>query len=464
MKHSSFLSSSIRALTFVLALDIALATAGAQQADPNATHQREPNPAGAESSYPVDLPTVLRLAGAQNLDVQLARNAVDEAHANYDSAVERFLPALVPSASYLRHTGRDQAVDGNLVDVTKHSQTAGVAVSGQIPVGDAIFQALQTRQLVHAADAAEQAQEQDSGLVAAQQYFDLVNAGAIVDVVSQALSISTSYEQQLDEAVRIGIAFKGDAFRVQTQTQRLQVDLTRAKQQQRLASARLAQTLHLDPLLELAPADREPQPLALADLSASPKQLMQNALQNRPELARSGALIHAAEQARRGALYGPLIPTLGGQAFIGEFDGGPGDINANGGPRRDYSVGLSWRIGPGGLLDWGRIKATSVRVTTAEITDEKLRDEIERQVVEGYTRVQSLFEQMRVARLNLTAAEETLRLTRGRKQMGVGTVLEDIQAQQELLRSRSDLVNIVTELNQQQYALLRSVGTSLHKP
>jgi outer membrane protein TolC len=71
---------------------------------------------------------------------------------------------------------------------------------------------------------------------------------------------------------------------------------------------------------------------------------------------------------------------------------------------------------------------------------------------------------MRVARLNLTAAEETLRLTRGRKQMGVGTVLEDIQAQQELLRSRSDLVNIVTELNQQQYALLRSVGTSLHKP
>ena len=32
----------------------------------------------------------------------------------------------------------------------------------------------------------------------------------------------------------------------------------------------------------------------------------------------------------------------------------------------------------------------------------------------------------RDARLNVTAAEDTLRLTRGRKQLGVGTVLEDI--------------------------------------
>jgi outer membrane protein TolC len=78
-------------------------------------------------------------------------------------------------------------------------------------------------------------------------------------------------------------------------------------------------------------------------------------------------------------------------------------------------------------------------------------------------RVQSLFDQLRVARLNLTSAEETLRLTRHRKELGVGVVLEDIQAQQELLKARSDLVTIVTELNQQQYALLHSVGASLRK-
>jgi outer membrane protein TolC len=76
----------------------------------------------------------------------------------------------------------------------------------------------------------------------------------------------------------------------------------------------------------------------------------------------------------------------------------------------------------------------------------------------------SLFEQMRVARADLTSAEETLRLTRGRKTLGVGLVLEDIQAQQELLIARRDLVIIITELNQQQYALLYSVGGTLRKP
>jgi len=93
-----------------------------------------------------------------------------------------------------------------------------------------------------------------------------------------------------------------------------------------------------------------------------------------------------------------------------------------------------------------------------------LRDAIEREVVDAYTQVQSLFQQMRDARLNISAAEETLRLTRGRKQLGVGTVLEDIQSQQELLNARRDLVTIVTQLNQAQYGLIRSVGAPLRTP
>ena len=52
--------------------------------------QEPPSPPkqGTTSKYPIDLATVLRLAGAQNLDVALARSAVQEAHANYASAIE----------------------------------------------------------------------------------------------------------------------------------------------------------------------------------------------------------------------------------------------------------------------------------------------------------------------------------------------------------------------------------------
>jgi len=115
-------------------------------------------------------------------------------------------------------------------------------------------------------------------------------------------------------------------------------------------------------------------------------------------------------------------------------------------------------------FDFGRIRASGAKLTGAQLSGERLRDQIAREVLEGYTRVQSLFGQLRVARFNLNAAEETLRLTRGRKQLGVGVLLEDIQAQQELLKARGDRVTIVTELNQQQYALLHSVGYRYTNP
>jgi outer membrane protein TolC len=244
----------------------------------------------------------------------------------------------------------------------------------------------------------------------------------------------------------------------------LQLDLTRAREQRRLAATELAQTLHLDPRVDLVPAEQEPVPLALSDVNVSAEVLVQTALHQRPELIRSAALIAAAEHDHRGVVYGPLVPTLGAQVSVGQFNGGVADANLDGGIRRDYAVGLSWRIGSGGLLDLGRIRASDARLTRAQLGDEKLRDTIAREVVDEYTQVQSLFQQLRDARLSLDAAEQTLKLTRGRKQLGVGTVLEDIQAQQNLLSARRDLVTIVSRLNQVQYGLLRSVGSPLHAP
>jgi outer membrane protein TolC len=409
--------------------------------------------------YPIDLPTTLQLAGARNLDVRLARTAVEEARANYLTALERFLPAVAPSASYLRHSGRTQAVDGSILEVTKRSEASGVGLSAQIPVGEAIFSALQSRQLLKAADAAATSRERDGTVLAAQQYFELVRARALADVLEEGLRVSQNYLAQLHEAVRIGIAFRGDALRVETQTQRLELDLARAKQQQRLAAARLVQTLHLDPLVEIVPADREPVPLALSDLNAAPHALLQSALDNRPELEQSKAFIAAASQQRRGVLYGPLLPTVSLQTFNGDLHGGPEDTDMNPGVTRDRAVFLSWKIGPGGLFDWGRMKASNSKLLIAQVADEKLRDEIARQVVESHARVQSLFEQVRLARNCIKSAAETLRMTRERKELGVGTVLEDIQAQQELIRARSDQVASVTELNQEQYALLRAIGS-----
>ena len=407
----------------------------------------------------IDLPTALRLANAQNLDIQIARARLKEARANHESAGELFFPWISPGAVYRRHENRIQDVVGNIIDADKHSYTVGGGLTGQMDLGDAIYKSLTARQLVNAADHGLESQRQDSTLAAAQGYYDLAKAQAMVNVVKEALGISQEYQKQLHDAVAAGLAFKGDELRVQTQTERYQITLRRALEQQRVAAARLAQVLHLDSSLELVSQESDLLPLTLVETNAPLHSLVQQALRARPELKQSQAFVTAAHDSKNGAVYGPLIPSLGAQAFVGGLGGGKNDSPGNFGESEDYFVGLGWRIGPGGLFDSGRIHASKARLEAARLGGEKLRDEIIRQVVESHARAQSLFDQLATTKQNLATASETLRLTRERKQFGVGAVLEDIQAEQELTRARSDYLDAVAEYNKSQYGLSKATGT-----
>src|SRR5262249_51366984 len=136
-------------------------------------------------------------------------------------------------------------------------------------------------------------------------------------------------------------------------------------------------------------------------------------------------------------------------------DGGPSNFGAEG----DYSVGLSWKIGPGGLFDSGRINTSKARLAAARVSDSKLQDVVVAQVVAGVVRVGSTAAQIRVGEGNVATATETFRLTRERRQYGVGIVLEDIQAQQAVTQARSDYVTAVAENDKAQYTLSKAVGT-----
>jgi len=284
-----------------------------------------------------------------------------------------------------------------------------------------------------------------------------------VEVVKEAVSISQDYQKQLHDAVVAGIAFKGDELRVQTQTERYQIALRQGLEQQRVAAARLAQILHLDSSIELVPRESDLVPLRLVETNAGLDLLVQQALNSRPELKESRALVSAAREGKNGAVFGPLIPSAGAQVFGGGQGGGKDGSTGNFGPSEDFFVGLGWRIGPGGLFDFGRIHGSEARLETARLSGEKVRDEIIRQVVESQTRAQSLLDQLATGKQNLATTSETLRLTRERKQFGVGVVLEDIQAQQELIRARSDYLAAVAEYNKAQYGLSRAVGSPLNR-
>src|SRR6266581_8563702 len=249
----------------------------------------EPN--GRAESLTIDLPTALRLAGARNIDIQLAREKLAEAYAAEKSAMERFFPWIAPGVTYRRHDNLIQNTEGLIEEVHKQSYAPGGVVVAQTEIGDAIFRSLEAHQLAKAARHGLDAQQQETILAAARGYFDLAAAHEALGVAREALRASSDYTAETARAVDAGIAFKGDALRVKVQQQRDQIGLRRAEENARLASATLVELLHLDPTVELMPRDASVVPLSIISTKEPVGDLVGQALAVRPETQQSAALL-----------------------------------------------------------------------------------------------------------------------------------------------------------------------------
>jgi outer membrane protein TolC len=412
----------------------------------------------AEAPFAIDLPMVLRLAGAENLDVQIAREQVKEAKAAHEQARLQYFPWFAPGMGYRGHNGNLQDVEGNVFEVDKQSYTVGLVLNAQLNLGDAIYQSLAAQQRARAAEEGQDARRQEAVFLAASRYFELSRALAAVATAAESVRIAEEYAGQVWRAVEAGVAFRGDAFRAEVQSQKNRVKHRQAEEQRRVAAARLAETLRLAPATDLVPAGPDLAPVTLIPTQAPVAELVTQALEGRAELRQSASLAEAARADRRGAVRGPWIPTIGAQAYLGGLGGGPDGHLGSLEDSEDYFVGLSWRIGPGGLFDRGRIRAAESRQRTSLLEIEKVRLEIQRQVIEARARCESLADQLGLAEGAVAAAQQLFRLSVDRKAFGVGAVLETIQAEQELTRARLDYLQVVAAHNQAQFALQRALG------
>ena len=408
----------------------------------------------------IDLPTALRLAGANNLDVQIAREKVIEARAASDSARARFFPWIAPSIVVRRHDENVQAVEGRILDADKQSLSTGIALNAQLDLGETYYQNLVAKQIVRSNEAALAGRQREATFRAATGYFDLMRARAAVIAAEEAARIAGRHAEQIAATAEAGLTFQGDAARVRAARERAALTLTRVRTDQRIAAARLAEILRLDPTVDLTPPDGDLAPLSLATAGDDVGALVSRALASRPELDEAAARIEAARTLRRAAHRGPLIPTLGAQASVGALGGGPGSssLSRDFDMSSDMSLGVSWRIGPGGLFDRNRQRETASRERQVELEQEKVQDVIRRQVVEQHARLRSLATQIDLARKTLEATDQTARLSRQRRETGVSAVLEDLQAEEELARARRDYLATVAEYNLAQYALRYATG------
>ncbi len=117
----------------------------------------------AVEPFLVDLPTVLRLADADNLQVGIARWQINQALARQERAEVLWLPSIRGGVNYNRHDGAIQDVVGDQFDTNRGAFYGGLGagvfgagapmvpgVLAQFHLTDALFQPLAARQVVGA--------------------------------------------------------------------------------------------------------------------------------------------------------------------------------------------------------------------------------------------------------------------------------------------------------------------------
>src|SRR5579862_230054 len=94
---------------------------------------------------PIDLPTVLRLAGTDSLEVRLADERLNEARARILAADMQFLPSITPVFGNNWHRGRLQDTGGAFLDVDKQNSLVASGVNADLHIGESVFASLAAR-------------------------------------------------------------------------------------------------------------------------------------------------------------------------------------------------------------------------------------------------------------------------------------------------------------------------------
>lgn len=416
-------------------------------------------PAVAPGDPPaLNLATALRLAGAKNLAIELARERVLEARSQLDQDRLQLFPWIAPGVGYRRHDGNLQDVAGNIFDASKQSGSAGVVLQAQWDLGDSLYRVLASRQAVAVSEAGADARRRDTLRDVAVAYTELSRAAASRVTAEEVRQLAVTTLRQVRGAVDAGLAFAGDAQRVEVQVGLSESLVLEAHQALRVASARLAQLLRLPPAEELHPDLAEFVPVGLVATNQSLTALVAAALAQRPEVRRADASVGVAQARRDGAARGVWLPTVGAQATVGGLAGGRNGSWRNGDDFQEYGVGVFWRIGPGGIGDRTRIRTADARRRVAELERDQLRDEVARQVVELQTRTQVAADRLRVADHTLAAARRLVDLTHARREFGVGIVLEAIDAEREFSRAQADHLQAIADHNRLQWEFWHASG------
>lgn len=292
-------------------------------------------------------------------------------------------------------------------------------------------------------------------LQASQQFYTLLRAIKLATVARQTLDLTQSQLKRTQALFELGSVAKGDVLKQQVQVSQAQLDEINSRSAIEVERARLVGVLGLDPgsRLEIDTT------LTETTLPVDSAAVWRDAFANRPELASARASLSSA-RASLGGAQGRRYPSLSGglgysYGITDHFPKSFREIDDN--SSRTVSLGLSVPIFDGRNAR-GAIQQARARKLQAEYEVRSQELAVGVDVQAALQAASQARERIQVTRDEQAAAEEDLKLSQEKYNVGSATVLELIDAQVALTRARSDYISALADAQVAQMQLRRARG------
>lgn len=421
---------------------------------------------GAERTLSLD--ECIDLALTTRASIIMARGAEDLAAADRRAALGAFLPRVDASYRYAKSLKRDFEAETDVpteVDTFWVADTAGnllgfprvrnsEKMNLQLPDQDATDERLTlsaTMSLLDvsnffdlAAAGAEKARarldviasEQDLILSVKVAYYAHLAALENVEVQQDAVERSREQLNLIESMFEVGSAAKSDVLKQRVQLGNDRLTHISARNSVETTRAELAYTIGIDPNSDVAFETEHASRVYVADLDEA----IAFGLGHQPDLLSARKSRDAAKHSVRSA-WSAYLPTLGGSGNLTWFSGSSGDTVLYDNSQRtlSYGVNVSWNIFDG---FWRERQLSSAKIvrnnTLARLSDQ--RNSVIVGIKTAYLDIEQTILQQEVAGENVAAADEDLRITQEKYNLGAATILDLLTAQVSLKQAQMTLI------------------------
>lgn len=434
---------------------------------------------------PIDLPSVLKLAGARDLDIAIARARVAAAAAELQHARALWLPSVFIGPNWIRHDGQAQIVEGKVRTISKSSlwlgatAAGGSSVAGPVPAGgpaavtglttvlrfsDAIFLPLAASQVVDARQAKVRVASNDALLGVAETYLELQRAAGRLAIAREAAAHAEQLAGITGAFARTGAGLEGDHQRSLVERDRRLADVEAALGALEVASAEVVRRTRLDPSIVVAPLEPAEMVLEIVTDKLPIDSLIAVGLRNRPELAEARSLVEETLIRLKQARLRPFIPSMAFRYSGGGFGGGQDEFFGDFKTRSDADVNLYWETANLGFTDRAIRGQREAERREADLQFFKVSDQVAAEVVQAekarlaarrqMAKIQSaLPESLRSLELNFRTIREAAGLP-----VPATRPIEVLQPIQALALARGEYLDSVIDYNKSQFRLFHALG------